>query len=72
MVQKRYCDVCGVEIPNPAIEEHNVAARMYSGTFLYAAIGIDESDDLCSECGAKVRDFIRQLKKEKEKCMLKK
>jgi len=64
MVQKRECDVCGAEIPNPAIFTHNVAANMYSGTFLYAAIGIDESDDLCSECGAKVRDFIRQLKKE--------
>lgn len=64
MVRKRFCDVCGAEIPNSAIVEHNEAAKMYFGVFRYAAITIDESDDLCKVCGAKVRDFIRKLKKE--------
>ena len=63
MVQKRYCDVCGAEIPDSTGVEHNVAANMYSGNFMYGAIVVDEADDLCRECGAKVRDFIRQLKK---------
>jgi len=63
MVQKRYCDVCGVEIPDSAACSHNEAAEMFSATFCYSALIMDEMDDLCQECGGKVRDFIRQLKK---------
>jgi len=62
MVQKRYCDVCGKEIPKPATLTHEEAAQAHSGVFRYAAITIEEEDDLCKECGAKVRDFIRKLK----------
>jgi hypothetical protein len=61
---KRYCDVCGVEISDSLLVPHNEAVKMYSGTFVYGAVVVDESDDLCRDCGAKVRDFIRQLKKE--------
>lgn len=64
MVDKKYCDVCGAEIPDSLIVPHNEAAKMFTGFFCYSAIVVDERDELCKDCGAKVRDFIRQLKKE--------
>jgi hypothetical protein len=66
MVMKRFCDVCGAELPNSAKVPHDEAVKMYQGMFAYGAVVVDEHDDLCKECGAKVRDFIRQLKKEEK------
>jgi rRNA maturation endonuclease Nob1 len=64
MVEKRFCDVCGAEIPNSATVPHNKATKMASGRFWYSAVVMEERDDFCKECGARVRDYIRQLKKE--------
>ena len=67
MGNKKYCDVCGAEIPDSLIVSHNEAAGMFTGFFRYSAVVVDERDELCKDCGAKVRDFIRQLKKEAKK-----
>jgi len=67
MVTKRLCDICGAEIPNPNIVEHNNAAQMVSGCFTYGSgIMIHELDDLCESCGEKVAEFINKLKRKKE------
>lgn len=62
MVVKRFCDSCGAEIPDTVRMEHNEAVKHPSGSFHYGAIVCEELDDLCCECGAKVRDFIRNLR----------
>lgn len=67
MVQKRLCDICGSEIPDSRFVEHNEATKMSSGSFSYGAVLVEEADDLCETCGAKVRDFIRELKEARQR-----
>lgn len=63
MVQKLLCDVCGAEIPNAAVMEHNEHVKHPSGVFHFGAVVVDEYDDLCIKCGGLVRDYIRSMKK---------
>jgi len=63
MTDKMFCDVCGKEIPDSRIVSHNGATKMFQGRFMYGAVVVDESDDLCQDCGKLVRDYIRELKK---------
>lgn len=61
MTTKKICDVCGKEIPDTAIMEHNEATKHSCGGFWYGAITLECSFDLCSVCGLEVAKYIERL-----------
>jgi hypothetical protein len=63
MGNKKMCDLCGKAIPSTVNLPYNAAVGMYSGRFVYGSAHVEEAYDLCRECGAKIRDFIRTFKK---------
>jgi hypothetical protein len=65
MVLKKICDVCGVELSYPPLIDPENIEKHIEGSFTYSGVVSEVHYDLCRECGAKVRDFIRQLNKEK-------
>ena len=67
MTTKKFCDVCGKEIPDTSIMEHNESAKHSSGGFWYGAIAVEHLFDFCSVCGRLVAAYIQKLKKVAEK-----
>ena len=64
MVQKQFCDLCGAEIPEPVAMQHNEHVKNPQGRFVFGAVVCEEFDDLCKNCGAVIRDYIKLLKQD--------
>jgi len=56
-----------LRFPNSLYASIFVSARCFTGKFMCSVIVIDDIHGICKECGAKVRDFIRELKKTEDK-----
>ena len=62
-----FCDVCGKEIPKGFFQASwNAPKYIYFSPCLFDYIlGLKEYD-ICKDCAIKIKDFIVELKKEKE------
>jgi len=60
MVDKKFCDICGIQIPSQVPDS---TYPPWSGTFHFFKETILEDDDLCVECGEFVYNYVVLLKK---------